>query len=107
MGEGKSYFGNCLLFPLTPDPERGHFWAACTNAPRHSWSVMWDQVPRPFEQTGSQSLEPSYQPVPIALAMGALWGRQNKVNQLCMMGKEQSLTHPPTQPHFYCTKILP
>lgn len=48
---------------------------------------MWDQVSQPFKQTGSQSLEPSCQPVPIALALGALWGRQNKVKQLCVIGE--------------------
>jgi len=69
MGEGKSYFGDCLLFPLTPHSEHGHFGAACTNAPRHL-TVKWGYVSHPFEQTRSQSLEPSYQPVPIALAMG-------------------------------------
>lgn len=33
---------------------------------------LCDQVPQPFEQIGTQSAEPSYQPVPIAMAMAAL-----------------------------------
>lgn len=70
MGEGKSYFGDCLLFPLTRDSLSMVISGQHVQMLRDTPVCWWDQVPQPFEQT--ESPEPSHQPVPIALARAAL-----------------------------------